>query len=336
MKPSGELFFGILTQGGVRVKVRGETGAEGATRMRFGIMTMQRDALIPRGMTPEGALAYMASLDHADLARRLHSHGFDPIELGGDMALFLPHSFSEAALERLAHLQAETGVTYTVHLPLWSVEPSTPLAPVREGSLRALIDTVQATRSLEPECYVVHATGALAAEFYQMKLPDFAKSLLLRQFQARARESMRALLTETGLPSRRLAIETIEFPFELTVELAEELDLSLCLDTGHVLVGFSGPVGLFEALERCLPRLAEIHLHDGPWQGPEREIGYGRDHRPLGTGDLDVGRLLDRLAEAGFGGPLIFELTVEEALASLEVIRDLRPGMVGVSPLGQR
>ncbi len=299
--------------------------------MRFGIMTMQREALIPSGLSMADALAAIASMDHAALARRLHAHGFDPIELGGDMILFFPQSLAPPTIERLAELKAETGLTYTVHLPLWSVEPSTPLGPVREGSVRALVDAVQATRSLEPECYVLHATGALAAEFYRMDLPEFARGLILRQFQAYARQSLQTLLTETGLPSRQLAIETVEFPFDLTMELADDLDLSLCLDTGHVLVGFSGPVGLFEALERCLPRLAEIHLHDGPWQGPEQTIGYGKDHQPLGTGDLDVARLLDRLAEAGFGGPVIFELTVDQALASLEVIRRARPEAVAVA-----
>jgi sugar phosphate isomerase/epimerase len=297
--------------------------------MRFGIMTMQREALIPAGMSMAEALAHIAALDHADLAARLFSHGFDPIELGGDMPLFLPQSLSPPTIERLSALQAETGVTYTVHLPLWSVEPSTPLAPVRQGSVRVLVDTVRATRCLEPECYVLHATGALAAEFYRMNLPEFAKSFLLQQFQSHAAASVRALLTETGMTSRQLAIETIEFPFDLTLALAEELDLSLCLDTGHVLVGFSGPVGLFEALERCLPRLAEIHLHDGPWQGPEGRIGYGQDHQPLGTGDLDVGRLLDRLTEAGWDGPIIFELTLEEALTSMKVLREVRPGLFG-------
>jgi sugar phosphate isomerase/epimerase len=158
-----------------------------------------------------------------------------------------------------------------------------------------------------------------------MDLPDLAQAFLLRQFQSGARESIQAILAETGIPSRRLAIETIEFPFDLTLELAEDLDLSLCLDVGHVLVGFSGPVGLFEALERCLPRLGEVHLHDGPWQGPERRIGYGQDHQPLGAGDLDLGRFLDRLAEAEFDGPIILELTVPEALASLEAIRSVRP-----------
>jgi sugar phosphate isomerase/epimerase len=296
--------------------------------MRFGIITMQREALIPSGMSMEDAMAYIASLDHADLARRLFAHGFDPIELGGDMSLFLPQSFSPETVERLADLKAEAGVTYTVHLPLWSLEPSTPLAPVREGSVRVVTEMIRATRSLAPECYVLHATGALAAEFYRMDLPDLAKGLLLRQFQGHARQSIRTILDETGLPSRQLAIETIEFPFDLTLELAEDLDLALCLDTGHVLVGFSGPVSLAEALERCLPRLAEVHLHDAPELGPGGEIVYGKDHQPLGTGDLEVGAFLDRLAKAQFLGPIIFELTVEEALTSLEVIRRVRPGML--------
>jgi sugar phosphate isomerase/epimerase len=298
--------------------------------MRFGIMAMQIGSLIPSGLRPEDMAGHIGGFDHAGLVQELASHGFNLIELGGDLVLFLPQTFSPPTIERLATLKEARGLSYTVHLPLWSVEPSTPLLPVRQGSVRALVECVEATRPLEPEVYILHATGALAAEFYRMRLPELARALILRQyFQGGARESVKSLLAETGIPSRRLAIETIEFPFDLTLELADELDLSVCLDTGHVLVGFSGPLGLFDALERCLPRLAEIHLHDGPWQGPDQRIGYGQDHQPLGSGDLDVGRLLDRLAGAAFDGPIIFELTVEEALASLEVIRALRPDTVG-------
>jgi len=296
--------------------------------MRFGIMTMQRDSLIPPGLSPAEAGAHIAALDHARVAESLFAQGFDPIELGGDMVLFVPHSFAPGTIERLAELKQRQGLAYTVHLPLWSVEPSTPLAPVRRGSMQALLECLQATLLLEPECYVLHATGALAAEFYRMDLPEMARALILRQFQSCARESIRFLLAESGIPSRRLAIETIEFPFDLTLELAEELDLSVCLDTGHVLVGFSGPWDLFDVLEQSLPRLAEIHLNDGPWQGPEQVIGYGQDHRTLGAGDLDLGRFLDRLVESGFNGPLVLEMTVEQALASLEVVRAMRPELL--------
>jgi len=296
--------------------------------MRFGIMAMQLDALVPSGLSPEGMMAHISGFDHAKLVQGLAAHGFNPIELGGDLTLFFPQAYTPTSIECLAALKQERGLSYTIHVPLWSMEPSTPLTPVRLGSVRAAVDIIKAVLPLEPEVYVLHATGSLAAEFYHMRLPEMARALILRQFQSQARESLKAILAETGIPSRRLAIETVEFPFELTLELAQVLDLSLCLDTGHVLVGFSGPVTLYEALDRCLPRLAEIHLHDAPWQGPEQRISYGQDHQPLGTGDLDVARLFDRLLEARFAGPLIFELSIEESLASLEVIRARRPGVL--------
>ncbi len=296
--------------------------------MRFGIMAMQLDKLVPSALSPEAMQGYLTTFDHAALVRALHNHGFNPIELGGDLAMFMPHTFAPPAIERLVALKEETGVEYTVHLPLWSVEPSTPLTPVRRGSARALVDIVRATLPLEPEVYVMHATGALAAEFYQMHLPELGHALIMRQFQAGARESLAALLSETGIPSRQLAIETIEFPFDLTLELAEELDLSLCLDTGHVLAGFSGlTLDFFDVVEACLPRLAEVHLHDAPVPAAGA-IVYGTDHSPLGTGDLDTARLLDRLEAAGFDGPVIFELRVEQALASLDVVRTLRPQLI--------
>jgi len=292
--------------------------------MRFGIMALQINSLVPPGLSPQHAIAHVVNLDHAGLVRELASHGFNPIELGGDLAMFMPHTFAPPAIERLAALKQEIGTTYTVHLPLWSVEPSTPLAPVRQGSLRAVMDCIRATLPLAPEVYVLHATGALASEFYRMRLPATAGALILQQFQNNARTSVKTILTETGIPSRTLAVETVEFPFEMTLALAEELDTSICFDTGHVLAGFAGPVDLFDALEHCLPRLAEVHLHDSPWQGPERKIAYGKDHQPLGAGDLDLARLLDRLTRANFSGPLILELTVEQALASLNVIRAIR------------
>lgn len=295
--------------------------------MRFGIMAMQLAALIPPDLAPTGLPAHVSGFDHAGLVRSLHARGFDPVELGGDLMLFMPHTYAPPAIERLAALKTETGLGYTVHLPLWSSEPSSLLTPVRLGSVQATVDNIRATSPLAPEVYVFHATGALAAEFYRMRLPDMGRALILRQFQARAAESIRAVLSETGIPSRKLAIESIEFPLELTLELAEVLDLSLCLDTGHVLSGFSGPIDLFDALELMLPRLAEVHLHDSPRWVPGSEIAYGRDHQALGQGDLDLGRLLDRLAAVYFSGPLVFELTVPEAVTSLEVVRRIRPAL---------
>jgi len=198
---------------------------------------------------------------------RLRSHPRPKTGAGPGMRSRRRYALTPQSIERLALLKQELGLSYTVHLPLWSVEPSTPLAPVRQGSTRAVIKVIQATRPLQPQVYVLHATGALASEFYRMRLPEAARALILRQFQNNARESIQAIL-------------------------------------------------------------AEIHLHDSPWLRPGQEICYGQDHRPLGAGDLDVPRLLDRLTEAHFDGPIIFELRVEQALASLQVIRAIRPAAI--------
>jgi sugar phosphate isomerase/epimerase len=299
--------------------------------MQFGIMAMQMPLLIPSGKPPEELMASLMGFDHSALVRQLHAAGFNLIELGGDLGMFLPQSYTPESVQKLAALKKELGLRYTLHLPLWSVEPSTPLAQVRHGSRDALVEAIQLTKMLEPESYVLHATGALAAEFYQMRLPDTGKQVILKMFQSGAAETIETILSQTGIPSRKLAVETIEFPHELTMELAEKYDTSICLDVGHVLVGFSGPVKLYDVLEQVLPRLGEIHLHDGPWQFAtgERRIGYGKDHNILGTGDLDVPWFLNRLAEAKWMGPIIFELTVEQAKASLDYIKKVSPEYLG-------
>jgi len=299
--------------------------------MRFGIMALQANMLIPpevQALPSDRALARLASFDHAEMVRRLFEQGFDPIEIGGDLAMILPHTFSPEAIQTLTSLKAELGLSYTLHLPLWSVETSTMLDPVRQGSVQAMVKAIEITHSLQPEVYILHATGALAAEFYRMSLPSLAHAFVLHRFQTNAGLSIQEILQSTGLAPRKVAIETIEFPFELTLELAEELDLSICFDTGHVLAGLSGPVDFFEALERCLPRLAEVHLHDAPRHDPQRKTSYSRDHLPLGAGDLDVGRFLDCLSDAHFNGPLILELQLAQALASLDLIRTLRPNVL--------
>ena len=208
--------------------------------MLFGIMAMQIGALIPPDLSPEETLSHIQGFRHANLVRGLVERGFNLIELNGDLGIFLPQTFSPEAIEELAQLKETLGVRYTMHLPLWSVEPSTPQTPVREGSVRALLHTIQATEILAPEVYILHATGALAAEFYRANLPTLAKKLILEIFQSNARESVKTILSETGIPSRKLALETIEFPFEKTLELAEELTIHFCIysifDINYVLM----------------------------------------------------------------------------------------------------
>jgi sugar phosphate isomerase/epimerase len=264
-------------------------------------------------------------VDVAAQVNQIADLGFTLIELNPELSIFFPNCYNLAALDRLERLKEERHLSYTVHLPLWSLEPSTPVQMVRRGSVDTLVDAVLRLAPLGPEVYVLHATGALAAEFSRMKPLQSMRPLVLQLFLAQAQRSIAELLERTGLPPRKLAVETIEFPFDLTLDLAQTFDLSMCLDVGHVVAGYTTGVTLFEALEQMLPRLAEVHLHDAyRHQLPDGTVQVS-DHMPLGAGEVPVGDFLDRLAAAGFVGPVIFELTIEEANTSLETIRGLRP-----------
>ena len=296
--------------------------------MRFGIIATHLDTLIPPGLSPQESLKRIIEFNQVEIIKDLVNIGFNPIEIGFDLGLFLPQVYSQGAINNLVVLKKEIGVSYTVHLPLWSVEPSTPLKHVRYGSVKAIVEAIKLTQTLQPEFYVLHSTGGLAAEFHRRNLPFVAKNFAMQKFHEGARESVSMILEETGIPSRKMAVETIEFPFEMTLSLAEEFNLSICLDTGHILIGLSGSIDIFEALDSCLPRLGEVHLHDGLKQSADGKIMFGKDHQTLGKGDLDVGRFLDKLEEAHYNGPIIFELSKSEAIESKEYIRKIRPRLI--------
>ncbi len=289
--------------------------------MRFGVMAMQLGLLLPaEGASPEAVRERVERFDVAQLVARLAEAGLRTIELNTELELFLPGCYDEAAIGRLAELRQMRGLTYTVHLPLWSIEPATPEPRVREASVASLVEAVRRTEVLAPEVYILHTTGALAAEFHRLQLPEVARALVLGQFQSQARLSLATLLARSGVAPRRLALENVEFPLELTLALAREFDCSLCLDCGHLLAGYSGAHDFRTAVEQMLPRLAEVHLHDG-----HRRDGVPADHLRLGLGNLPLEWLLDRLAEARFTGPLVLEQSLEDALASLARVRLLRP-----------
>lgn len=295
---------------------------------RFGIELIQEPLLLemaaPLLTGPVGLPDKLPPLDVVGMVERIASYGFRLIELSTDLNIFFPHSFGVPTLKRLLELKESLGLRYTVHLPLWSLEPSSPFEEVRKAAVDVMVDAVLRFASLEPEVYVFHASGPLATEFFTSStIPDLARPLLMLMFQRHAARSIEEILRRTNLPSRALAIETIQFPLDLTLGLAEEFDLSVCFDTGHVFSRLPGPVDFHEALKKCLPRLKEVHLHDAWFRLEPEGTPRWADHLPLGEGEVPLEEFFTTLKGANFEGPIIFELTIPEALKSLEKLREV-------------
>jgi inosose dehydratase len=99
-------------------------------------------------------------------------------------------------------------------------------------------------------------------------------------------------------------------------EVQQVLDgssISLCLDTGHLLIGGSDPA----VLARQAPeRIAHVHLKDVDSTMPanvragrltySEAVRHGM-YRPLGTGDVDVAAIVGHLRAHGYDGWYTFE-----------------------------
>ncbi len=93
----------------------------------------------------------------------------------------------------------------------------------------------------------------------------------------------------------------------------EGSDMGLCLDTGHLAIGGSDPV---EIARLAAGRVNHVHLKDVDYELAARLASRELDFReaaeqgafrPLGDGDIDIGRLLEVLDDGGYSGWYVLE-----------------------------
>ena len=185
----------------------------------------------------------------------------------------LPSAETVRALRRLAWDQR---LSYTVHLPM-DAHLGAPDEPRRRAAVGKCLRVIDRTAPLDPFAWVVH----FHHDDYKSGIPAHT----VPAWRDALRRSMRELLDQ-GLPARGFCVETLSYPFDLVADLVEELDLSICLDVGHlVLYGFD----VAAAIQRFWPRTRVIHLHG---------VRAGKDHTSISHLDPAIPRMLLSAAQA--------------------------------------
>ncbi|TFG26357.1 sugar phosphate isomerase/epimerase, partial [Candidatus Thorarchaeota archaeon] len=285
--------------------------------LRFGLTALEFQE-IARKVIVDG-IPDFSRLDVYNLIQDTVSEGWQTIELSLDVKPIIPFSITPDTIKRLIDLKDELGIAYTVHLPYLSIELATFNEHVRKGSVESIIDIIELTKSLNPEAFVLHATGDLAAEFSSLPYSRdtvYTISMLLAGFAA---TSVEEIISRTEINSRKLAIENITFPFDVMRDVINDQDTSICFDTAHLLCQMSGTESIMDFYQAHKGRITEIHLQDGTFTKYDGAISR-EDHIPLGTGimgDSVLREFLLELIKDKFKGPLIFELTKDEANESL-------------------
>ena len=286
--------------------------------MKFGILTLQKDGA-DQNFSNISLLNPASVIDPVKYVRHALKSGFRNFEITYDINTMVPGIFGEQKIKELKELKDKHNLTYSVHLPLWSVELACPHPYIRNAGVNLTVDAINTMEALEPETYVLHATGALVAEFLRMDLPSIVNGFLARHMLKFSSEAIEQILSSTGIHSRKIAIECIEFPFELMDDMIKKMDLSVCLDVGHILAGFSGKISIERFIDKYFDRISEIHLHDAykKQNGEKYDIA---DHLPLGHGSLNYVRLINELYTRGYDKRIIFELGLKESLESMKVL----------------
>ena len=269
--------------------------------------TAPRTVDVPdRAMVPAACTIAYPDRDLAAAAAQL-AERFAAIELTFDHGVSLPPR--AGLIDELVALREERGLRYAVHLPL-TIQLASPNPALRRASLDTLVEVFALCAPLDPVAWVLHVTPLFGVE-RSITGPERARAQQSRNV-ALAEESLAELLARTGVPARRIAVENLNYPFEILDEVLERHDLGVCFDVGHLLARGGDPAAF---VRRYAARLAHVHLHD---------VIDGLDHRPLGdpAGVLDLAALWGALDEARYGGVVTLEVFNEAHIAQSLAVAD--------------
>ena len=146
------------------------------------------------------------NLNYTDVMMKSVEAGFKHIEITGDLPDTLPGILTPEKIDQLLEIKKKEKLTYSVHLPLWGIEPAAFSGRIREGSIQAFVDCIELTSPLDPLCYVIHPTGALTVEFITMGLPELATGIIIQQFTNHVENAIKEVLKRTKIDSRLLAV----------------------------------------------------------------------------------------------------------------------------------
>lgn len=157
-------------------------------------------------------------------------------------------------LKRLSH---ELQVSYNIHLPT-DISISDPNPVKRKRAVDLLINIIERVAPLSPSSHTLHVP-------YPADLTDDDHS---KVWQDVVYHNLEKILHAGVLPDK-IAIETLDYPFEKIENIVKELKLSICLDLGHFILHGYDMTTFFYKFAHHIPI---IHLHG---------IHQNRDHVSL-------------------------------------------------------
>jgi len=208
---------------------------------------------------------------------------------------------SPEEVNELRELGSLHDLSYTVHLPLDLRLGSD--GEVQKLSIFKALRTIEATRALEPQAYIVHLDGS--------EVREGATARKMQRWKEQAKAALEEVAEASG-DLGLLAVENLEnYPQGFWEKALQGLPASHCADVGHLWLEGIDPLPY---LERNLEVTRVIHLH-----GIQE-----RDHASLAYAPQEsLEAVLKLLCERRFPGVVTMEVFGQaDFLSSLKAVED--------------
>ena len=168
---------------------------------------------------------------------------------------------------------------YSVHAPICDINIASISDPVREASLKEMIDTIEAANRLDIDRVTIHPG-----------LSSMSVHGIEDRYLMRAKESMKVLEKVSHEYGMTLAIENMPDMYFFLGREAKEVagilegtDLGVCFDIGH-----ANTAGQIDAMiDKFGDRIMNIHIHDNN--------GKMDEHLTIGDGSIDFSDVLSKV-----------------------------------------
>jgi sugar phosphate isomerase/epimerase len=167
--------------------------------------------------------------------------------------------FSASIVDELLRLATELNLSYNIHLPT-DIAISAHDVRQQQSAVETFKNVIQRLMLLTPSVFCLHVP-------YN---ENDNQTATVDTWRDRIRSNMERLLS-SGIDGRAISIETLDYPLELIEDIIVDLNVSVCMDVGHLILQGKDIVNIFN---RYSSKISVIHLH-----GVERN----HDHLSLAT-----------------------------------------------------
>ena len=240
-------------------------------------------------------------LDFFEQIKWAHDNGFEAVSfhscncLNGGRGI-APDNISLNDLNRLKSVLSDFK-SVDIHAPFenFDINLSSPNELIRKASVQCIKKSINFAAELNADTLTVH-TG---------KMREYLSG---NSAGAPLAESLFELEPELKKGDLMLGVE-VDTP--LGYELVRNVDLphaGITLDTGHMCFdngrGWREYGSIANVIREYHDKLVHMHFHD---------FNGGKDHLPLGQGEIDFREIIQALCEVGFEGSLCLELSPQYA-----------------------